>query len=37
MTPNGYPLKREGYKVEYLYSDYDGSAIKYRYVKEKIS
>ncbi len=33
FTPNGRPPEKEGYKIEYLYSDYDGSAIKYRYVK----
>lgn len=36
-TPNGYPPIKEGYKIEYMYSDYDGSAIKYRYVKDDCS
>lgn len=33
MTKNGYPEPKDGWNIEYMYSDYDGSAIKYRYVK----
>lgn len=28
------PKPPEGYKVEYMYSSYDGYAIKYRHVKD---